>query len=153
MDLEKDQFVIHTPSIRATKFWPGSLGVVCTHAIVFARCQVDDSDYGVLPFLVPIRDKDTHMPFLGVKVGDMGEKLGYSSVDNGYLSFEHYRIPRKNMLSRFMSITKTGDFKMKENPKVIYQIMVQTRLMICFGAALNLLKAGVVATRYAVCRR
>ena len=64
------------------------------------------------------------MPFPGVKVGDLGEKLGYSSVDNGYLSFEHYRIPRKNMLSRFMSIDKHGEFKMKENPKVIYQIMV-----------------------------
>ena len=38
LDLKNDQFIIHTPSIRATKFWPGSLGIVCTHAIVFARC-------------------------------------------------------------------------------------------------------------------
>ena len=42
---------------------------------------------------------------------------------------------------------------MKANPKVIYQIMVQTRLMISFGAALNLLRGGCVAVRYAACRR
>jgi acyl-CoA oxidase len=89
----------------------------------------------------------------GIKVGDVGEKIGYSNVDNGFLSFEHYRIPRKALLARFMSITKTGDFKMKANPKIIYQIMVQTRLMIMFGASLNLSRASVVATRYAVCRR
>ena len=114
---------------------------------------MDDTDYGVLPFLVPIRDKDTHMPYPGIKVGDVGQKIGYSSVDNGFLSFENYRIPRKNMLSRFMSISKTGDFKMKDNPKIIYQVMVQTRLKISFGAAVNLFRSGAIATRYAVCRR
>ena len=72
---------------------------------------------------MPIRDKNTHMPYPGVKVGDVGEKIGYSTVDNGYLSFDQYAIPRKNMLSRFMSIDKNGDFKMKDNPKVILQIM------------------------------
>ncbi len=46
-DKEKDEFVIHTPSIRATKFWPGSLGKVCTHAVVFARMIIEDKDYGV----------------------------------------------------------------------------------------------------------
>jgi len=39
-DKEKDEFVIHTPNIRATTFWPGSLGVVCTHAVVFARLRI-----------------------------------------------------------------------------------------------------------------
>jgi len=47
LDLTNDQFVVHTPSIRATKFWPGSLGVMANHAIVFARCIVGESDYGV----------------------------------------------------------------------------------------------------------
>ena len=59
-----------------------------------------------------------------MEVGDIGTKLGYNSIDNGYLKFTHFRVPRKALLSRFMSITKTGDFKMKANPKIIYQIMV-----------------------------
>ena len=83
----------------------------------------------------------------------MGEKLGYNSVDNGFLSFDQYRVPRKALLSRFMNITKEGDFKMKANPKIIYQIMVQTRISIVTGAAINYHKAAKIATRYAVCRR
>ena len=152
-DMEKDEFVINTPTITATKFWPGAMGVAANHAIVFARCIVDESDYGVQPFMVQIRDFENHRPMPNVKVGDLGEKIGYSSVDNGYLSFDHVRIPRKNLLSRFMNITKTGDFKMKANPKVIYQVMVQTRLMITYGSSLNILRAGCVAVRYAACRR
>ena len=96
---------------------------------------------------------ETHRPLPGISVGDIGEKIGYNNVDNGYLSFDNYSIPRKQLLSRFMNITKTGEFKMKANPKIIYQIMVQTRLMIMFGAATNLFRAGCIAVRYAACRR
>ena len=76
------------------------------------------------PFFVPVRDLETHEPLPGVEVGDIGTKLGYNSIDNGYLKFTHMRVPRKALLSRFMNITKQGDFKMKANPKIIYQIMV-----------------------------
>ena len=55
-DQKNDEFIIHTPSIKATKFWPGGLGIVGNHAIVFARCIVEENDYGVLPFIVQIRD-------------------------------------------------------------------------------------------------
>jgi len=52
-----------------------------------------------------------------------------------------------------MNITKQGDFKMKANPKIIYQIMVQTRIAIITGAACVLHGAAKIAIRYAVCRR
>ena len=61
-------------------------------------------------------------------MGDIGTKLGYNSIDNGYLKFDEFRIPRKALLSRFMNISKRGEFKIKANPKIIYQIMVQTRI-------------------------
>lgn len=52
-----DQFVVHTPSPRATKWWPGDLGRTANHALVVARVQVkeDDgevSDYGLGMFIV-----------------------------------------------------------------------------------------------------
>ena len=47
LDIEEDQFVIHTPTIKAAKFWPGNLGVQATHAVVFARCISLECDYGV----------------------------------------------------------------------------------------------------------
>jgi acyl-CoA oxidase len=36
LDKSTDEFVIHSPTIRATKFWPGGLGLQATHAIVYA---------------------------------------------------------------------------------------------------------------------
>ena len=35
-DSSTDEFVIHTPSLSATKWWPGDLALFSTHAIVFA---------------------------------------------------------------------------------------------------------------------
>ena len=51
-DRATDEFVINTPDIKATKYWPGDLGVFSTHALVFARLIIDDNQYGVLPFIV-----------------------------------------------------------------------------------------------------
>lgn len=123
LDLEKDQFVIHTPTFKASKFWPGSLGRHATHGIVFARCISKENDYGVQPFIVQIRDQETHLPLPGVEVGEIGQKIGYNSVDNGYLKFDNFRVGRKALLSRFMSIDKSGEFKLKGDPRMIYQIM------------------------------
>ena len=123
LDLEKDEFVIHTPTIRAAKFWPGSLGRHATHAIVFARCISKENDYGVQPFIVQIRSTEDHKALPGIEVGELGQKIGYNSVDNGYLKFDQFRVPRKALLSRFMSIDKTGEFKLKGDPRMIYQIM------------------------------
>lgn len=119
-----DEWVINTPSVRATKVWAGCLGRHATHATVFARCIVDGNDYGVQPFLIPIRSMDNHIPFMGVEIGELGQKIGYQNMDNGYISFDHYRIPRTMMLSRFVNIEKDGSFEMKGDPRMIYQIMV-----------------------------
>jgi len=52
-----------------------------------------------------------------------------------------------------MSIDKKGEFKLKSDPRMVYQIMSQTRLMIIYGSAINIYRAVTVAARYAVCRR
>lgn len=85
LDKETDEFVIHTPNPKATKYWPGSMGRSGNFAVVFARLIIDGDDYSVQPFLVPIRDRETHVPFRGVKVGDIGPKFGYNTVDNGWM--------------------------------------------------------------------
>ena len=58
-DRERDEFVIHTPSITATKYWPGDMGMFSSHAVVFARLIIDENDYGVQPFMVQLRDTET----------------------------------------------------------------------------------------------
>ena len=105
------------------------------------------------PYIVPIRDLNSFEPFQGIEVGDIGTKLGYNSVDNGYLKFTHYRVPRAALLSRFVSITRDGEFSMNANPRIIYQIMVQTRIAITTGAAFVMHNCAKMAIRYAACRR
>ena len=52
-----------------------------------------------------------------------------------------------------MNINRTGEFKINANPRIIYQIMVQTRITITTNAATGLLRAAMIATRYSACRR
>ncbi len=46
-DREKDEFIINTPSVTATKWWPGELSVFATHAVLCAKLIIDGDDYGV----------------------------------------------------------------------------------------------------------
>ena len=88
LDKDTDEWIIHTPSIKATKFWPGSLGITANHAVVYGRCIANGNDYGVKPFMVQIRSMETHMPMKGIEVGDLGAKLGYNTMENGFISFD-----------------------------------------------------------------
>ena len=98
-DKQTDEFVINSPTITSSKFWPGELGKFANHAAVAARLIIDGNDYGVQFFIVPIRDRDTHEPLANLEVGDIGPKIGYNSKDNGFIIFKNVRIPRGNMVS------------------------------------------------------
>jgi acyl-CoA oxidase len=47
LDAKTDEFVIHSPTVTSTKYWPGGLGLWGNHAVVFARLIVESNDYGV----------------------------------------------------------------------------------------------------------
>ena len=70
---------------------------------------------------------ETHKPLKGVQVGDIGRKLGYNGVDNGYLMLDQVRVPRKYLLSRFTEITPEGDFEIKADLRILYSIMSKIR--------------------------
>jgi acyl-CoA oxidase len=61
------------------------MGRTANHAIVFAQLIVDENNYGLAPFLVQLRDLNTHKHMKGIKTGDLGPKMGYVSKDNGWL--------------------------------------------------------------------
>ena len=77
LDKTTDEFVIHSPTITSTKYWPGDLGRFTSHALVFARLIIGKKDLGVQPFMVQIRDVETWKIRPGVKCGDLGPKIGY----------------------------------------------------------------------------
>lgn len=43
---------------------------------------------------VQLRSLIDHKPLPGVCTGDIGPKMGFQSVDNGFLRLDHVRIPR-----------------------------------------------------------
>jgi acyl-CoA oxidase len=42
---------------------------------------------------------------VGVTVGDIGPKLGWFGIDNGFLRLNNVRIPRDQMLMRYSKVS------------------------------------------------
>ena len=137
-DKEKDEFVLNTPTHTATKWWPGDMGRFANFAVLFARCIIEDNDYGILPFMVQIRDRDTHRHMPGVKSGCLGPKFGYLGKDNGWMTLDHVRIPRDNMFQRFLSVDRDGSVSIEGDLKVMYVTMMKIRQQIVNGSRLHM---------------
>ncbi|KAL0099821.1 hypothetical protein PUN28_019911 [Cardiocondyla obscurior] len=104
-------FILHTPDFEAAKCWAGNLGKCATHALVFAQLITPDGvNHGLHVFIVPIRDLKTHLPFRGVTIGDMGEKIGLNGIDNGVLMFNNYSISRDCLLNRTADVSEDGKY-------------------------------------------
>ena len=126
---------------------------MANYALVFAQLIIDGDKYGVSPFLVQIRDLETHKWRPGVKSGDLGPKLGYHSKDNGWMQLNNVRIPRDQMLSRFTRVDREGNFSIEGDLRVLYSTMLSTRTAMLNGASNILLPALLIATRYSLIRR
>ena len=70
--------------------------------------QFFTSRHGLHTFVVPIRDPINLKAFPGVVIGDMGEKIGLNGLDNGFVMFDHYRIPRDALLNKNGGINEEG---------------------------------------------
>lgn len=46
------EFVLHSPTLTSTKWWPGGLGKTSTHAVVMARLFTQGKDHGPHAFVV-----------------------------------------------------------------------------------------------------
>lgn len=156
-DPQTDEFIINSPTLTSSKWWPGGLGKVSTHAVAYARLIVNGQDHGVHGFVVQLRSLDDHMPLLGITVGDIGMKFGsgaYNTMDNGVLRFDHVRIPRNQMLMRVLQVTREGKVVQSDVPRqLIYGTMVYVRQSMVSDASSALSRAVCIATRYSAVRR
>lgn len=123
-DHKTEEFVLNSPTITATKWWIGDLGVFATHCVTQANLIIDGKNFGIQTFIVPIRDTKTYEPFPGITVGEIGPKHGYNVKDNGFMRFNNIRIPRENMLMRYAKVSKSGEFTKALNEKIGYATML-----------------------------
>jgi acyl-CoA oxidase len=105
------EFIIHSPTPTAGKFWIGNAAKHAHYAAVFARLILRGKDLGIHCFVVPIRDPATNDALPGVTLTYCGHKMGLNGVDNGNIQFYKVRIPRENMLNRFSDVTEDGKYE------------------------------------------
>lgn len=110
---------------------------------------------GTHPFMVQLRDEETHEPLpgivnmwlhpvcissyihyailllTGILIGEIGPKLGMNTNDNGYLGFEKFRIPRDHLLMKHSQVLEDGTYVKPTNSKLSYATMVFVRVVVC----------------------
>lgn len=151
-DPKTEEFVLNSPTLTSYKWWPGGLAHTANHCIVVAQLYTKGECHGVHPFFVQIRDTDTHMPLPGIKVGEIGPKLGFQTANNGFLGFEQFRIPRKHMLMKNAQVLEDGTYVKSKNDKLAYGTMVFVRVTIVSDLAYDVARAVTVAVRYSAVR-
>ncbi|KAH8701557.1 acyl-CoA dehydrogenase/oxidase [Talaromyces proteolyticus] len=151
---EDKTFTLHSPTLTASKWWIGSLGRTANHAVVMAQLFIGGKNYGPHPFVVQIRDLQTHLPLENVYVGDIGPKFGYNTMDNGFLLFNKLKIPHISMLARFSRVDPdTNKYVRPALPTLVYGTMTWVRSNIVLDAGSVLARGVTIATRYCAVRR
>ncbi|XP_022088710.1 peroxisomal acyl-coenzyme A oxidase 1-like isoform X1 [Acanthaster planci] len=151
-DPSTEEFVMHSPTLTSIKWWPGNLGKSVTHAVVAAQLYTKGKCYGIHMFMVPLRSLEDHTPLPGIELGDIGPKLGYANIDNGFLRFTHFRIPRENMFMKYSRVEPDGTYVAPPVEKLSYGSMVLIRSLIVGGMGHCLAKGSTIATRYSAVR-
>ncbi|CAG9796949.1 unnamed protein product [Diatraea saccharalis] len=153
-DERTEEFVLNSPTLSSSKWWAGGLGKTANHCIVVAQLYTKGECYGTHPFIVQIRDMDTHMPLKGLKVGEIGPRLGFQTADNGFLVFDNFRIPRDSLMMKHAKVLKDGTYvKIARHSKLTYGTMIFVRVLLVSEMAFNLSKAVTIAVRYSAVRR
>ena len=154
-DDSSKEFIIHTPSISATKFWPGGLGKTANHCVLYARLISKGKDHGVQAFVIQIRDSQTHLPLPGINIGDVGPKLGFRNSDQGFMSFNNVRVPKFALLDKFVKLSEDGTFTAStpHARKLTFGGMLNLRSLIIFMSHYYIGAQSVIASRYSFKRR
>lgn len=148
-----DEFIIHTPSLTATKWWIGGAAQTATHAAVYAQLIIHGKRHGVKTFMVPLRDPRDFRLLPGVNIGDCGKKMGRDGIDNGYIQFTHVRIPRSYMLMKHTKVSRDGTVTAPPLAQLAYGALIGGRVSMVIDSATFSRKALTIAIRYGAIRR
>jgi acyl-CoA oxidase len=135
------------------QWWPGGLGHTANYALIFAQLYTQGNCHGVHPFIVQLRDEETHKPLKGIMIGEIGTKVGFNSVNNGYLGFDKFKIPLKNMLMKNSQVLENGEYKKSISSILAYGTMTYIRVGILIDETVFMSHAATIAMRYSTVRR
>uniref|UniRef100_A0A8D8V0K1 Acyl-coenzyme A oxidase n=2 Tax=Cacopsylla melanoneura TaxID=428564 RepID=A0A8D8V0K1_9HEMI len=158
-DVQSEGFYIHSPDFSAAKCWVGNLAWSATHATVYAQLILPSGVCeGVHAFLIPIRHPTTGAAYPGLIIGDMGDKEGMNGLDNGFMMFNNYWVPRSCLLSRISSVSSSGEYSsLIADPNIRFSAslipLFTGRWSVLGFAWANLLKALLIAIRYSAVRK
>ena len=153
-DHQTKQFTFNSPTITATKWWIGGLGLCSTHTLLVANLIISKTNYGPHAFFIQIRDLTTHNPLPGITVGDIGPKLGLNGMDNGFLRFSNFEQPKDSMLNRFAKINDSGEYEIIDPNaiKILYLSLIKARCSLVFDAFYQMAQALHISLRYSLTR-
>jgi acyl-CoA oxidase len=120
-DVPTRTFDLHSPTTLSAKYWITNGAVHAQWSVVFARLLLPPApgggnasaplrDEGIHAFLVRIRDDHTLKARPGVRIDDMGAKMGCNGVDNAKIAFDHVKIPLDALLDAHSTVRPDGSF-------------------------------------------
>jgi acyl-CoA oxidase len=156
-DVDRGDFVLHTPDEDARKDYIGNAARDGRMAVVFAQLSTRGESHGVHAFVLPIRDEQGK-PCPGVSIEDCGHKAGLNGVDNGRLSFDDVRVDRNGLLDRYADVAEDGTYTspIADETKRFFTMvgtLIQGRVSVAGGALGATKTAQTIAVRYAEARR
>ena len=86
-------------------------------------------------------------------MGDVGPKQGFNTKDNGYCLIHNMKIPRKNMLMKYHTVSKEGIYSKQGDEKISYATMLITRSNITRILLSQYSKIITIITRYSLLRK
>ena len=89
----------------------------------------------------------------GIRCGDLGPKFGYHGKDNGWMTFDNVRVPRSQLLQRFITVDREGSVSIEGDIRALYTAMMLIRYFLLYGSKGTLAQAMQIAIRYSVVRR
>ncbi|KAN0066149.1 hypothetical protein ACQY0O_000243 [Thecaphora frezii] len=154
-DADSDSFILHSPTLTSTKWWAGGLGRTATHGVVQAQLIIHGKRYGPHLFFTPLRSLEDGKVLPGIVAGDIGPKTyaAFGGLDNGWARFDHFKIPRDNMLNRYAQVKKGGKYVRPPNDKLSYGGMIFIRSQMIDRTGWMLSRGITIALRYCLVRR